>query len=476
MTVLASCLLAALVPFAALVPQDPPAVPGQGGAVDAAARKPLLSPTEQVSLHKKLVDYISADDGWTRATGLKDRDKASRAREKARTEFDAEWAKHEKKGNLLGSMADLRAIFDNCFELKRPAFPPGQLRKEQAKEDDVDYSFYLPKAYRAEKPCTTLVMLPGLAAADTPGVWAKAADYFTATWDKTDALNETLFLVCTVPSGLELDPVPDLSRDADSAEEERRNKAVFGGLRPITATYNVDRARVFLDCGRGACGFGLRFLSVFPDRFTGAILREPIAVDDIRVGSLHGMPILMLKTAATAGAVDALKKRLEEVTPDIVTVIDATDEYPHKAAAPAISAWMAKHRRSMTPPTVIIEPNHDRFNRSYWVDIDRADALLGAPADARPRIEVTADRAANRITVKARAIESFYLFLNDDLLDLDKEFTVVVNDKAVTEKKTRVFEDMWVRMRQRGDWNYLFPVMYKSEVPKPPVEGGDKKQ
>ena len=39
--------------------------------------------------------------------------------------------------------------------------------------------------------------------------------------------------------------------------------------------------------------------------------------------------------------------------------------------------------------------------------------------------------------MKARGVESFTLLLNDDLVDLDKEFTVVVNDKAVTEKRTR---------------------------------------
>jgi hypothetical protein len=53
---------------------------------------------------------------------------------------------------------------------------------------------------------------------------------------------------------------------------------------------------------------------------------------------------------------------------------------------------------------------------------------------------------------------------------------VVVNDKAVTEKKVRSFPDMYSRMVVRRDWDYLFPVMYHSVVPKPAVEAGDKKQ
>ena len=85
-------------------------------------------------------------------------------------------------------------------------------------------------------------------------------------------------------------------------------------------------------------------------------------------------------------------------------------------------------------------------------------------------VEVDADRANNRIVVKARGVEQFVLFLNDDLVDLDKEFTVVVNDKAFVEKKVRSFRDMVERMVVRRDWDYLFPVMYATTVPKATAE------
>ncbi len=472
MSVLVSLLLA---PFACLAPQDPPPAPPVQEA--AAARDPLLTPAEQSSLRNRLVKYLSADAAYDAATGLKDRDRTSKKREKARDEFEKEWNKlEEKKGSLMASMVDLRAVFDNCFEVDRPSFSLGQLRKDTAKEDGVDFSFLLPKSYKPDTPCRTVVVLPGTTAVGADASWTKAADYFADTWEKTSALGDTIFVVPQEPAGLEMDPVPDFTREGAEAEEGRRNGILFSGLARVMASHNVDRARLFLDCGRGNCGFGLRFLSVFPDRFAGAILRAPVDVDDIRLGSLLGMPILMLKTEATAAVVDSLQKRLEAITPGAVTVLDATDAYPHKASAPAIEEWMAKQRRNMTPARVVIEPNHDRFNRAYWVDIDRADPMLGAPLDARPRIEVKADRAANRITVTARGIESFVLFLNDDLVDLDKEFTVVVNDKAVTERRERSFRDLRDRMVVRRDWDYLFPVMYHSVVPKPATDAGDKKQ
>ena len=211
----------------------------------------------------------------------------------------------------------------------------------------------------------------------------------------------------------------------------------------------------------------LRTATLFPERFAGVILRDPVAVDDIRVGSLHGMPVLLLKTASNAAVVDALKTRLEGVSKDTITVVDATDEYPHKGATAAIEGWMAKQKRSMTPKSIVLEPNHDRFNRAYWIKIDRADSVVTTAGDKRPRLEVQVDRAANRITVKTVGVEQFTMSLNDDLVDLDKEFTVVVNEKAVTEKKTRSFREMWEGVQNRFDWDNLFPTRMQTTVPKP---------
>ena len=446
----------------ALLPQAPPSN-GQGGT-EQDGRPPLLTPAEQLLLRDKMAEFIKADDAWDRATAVKDREKTGKKRETAKEACEKEWDKMEKRGhNLLASMADLRAIFENCFLLERPEKEPGSLRKDKA--FGVEYSYFLPKSYKADKPMRTVIVLPGTAAAGAPA-WAKPADYFAAVWDKTTALNDTIFQICHVPAGLELDPVPDFSREGQGDEEQRRIDAVWSGFGPVVNAYNVDRPRVFLDCGRATCGFGVRFVSIFPDRFAGLILRQPIDVAGIRLGSLLGVPVLMLQTAATAGDVAALKGRLEAVTPDSVTVVEATDDYPHKGASGAIEAWMQKQQRKMTPKKIVIESNHDRHNRSYWADMDRVEPLSTAGPDDKPRLEVEADRATNRITVKTQGVDSFFLYLNDDLIDLDKEFTVVINDKASTEKRTRNFPEMRKRLVVRRDWEYIFPVDYHATVPK----------
>lgn len=463
MTFLASLVVHSLAVF---VPQDPaaPATPSQD-------RPALLTPAEQSSLRDKVVKYLDAEDAYGRAEKPGDRDKAARNKEKAKDALDKEWAQRGKKGNLLASMADLRAIYDNCFVVPAPKQSPGTMKKEKLKDSKFEYTVYLPKGYKADKPMRTMLVLPGTSGAEPSSAWTEGERYFESVWDKTTLINDTIVHVSHIPAGMEMDVVPDFSRDGQDAQERDRIAAVFQSFGATTNALNVDRSRLFLDCGRGNCGFGLRFVSMFPDRFAGVVLRSPIAVDGLRLGSLLGIPVLMIKTAANAAVVDKLKSRLEEITPGSVTIVDATDEYPHKAAASAIETWMQKLHRNMCPSHVLIEPNHDQFNRAYWVRPGSANPLHTSTAETKARIEVTADRASNRIVVKARSIESFQLLLNDDLVDLDKEFTVVINDKAVTEKRTRDQRRMQDQLVQRRDWEFLFTVAFDATVPKPSTNG-----
>lgn len=434
------------------------------GQEQGAAKPPLLSPTEQASLRDRLAKFLQDDAAYSLSTG-RERERAARAREKSQEAFDDAWRKAEAKGNVLGSPADLRAIFDNCFLLKAPSVTLGNLRKETIKEEGVDYFFFLPKAYKERVPTRTVLMLPGTVGAEGGSGWMKAPDQFAATWEKTSLAGDTIFHLPMPPGTLELDPAPDWSREGSDAEEQRRINLVWRTFAEVMLTYNVDRSRIVLDGGRNSSGFALRFLTMFPDRFAGVVLRHPVEVD-IRLGTLCSMPMLLLRSAASSKAVDALQQRLAAAGNNQVTVLDVADDYPHREASAAIEAWVKERRRVFLPQRVVIEPNHDRFNRAYWAKIDVADLLATAPPDKKPRLEVSADRAANRLTVKTVGVERFTLFLSDELIDLDKEFTVLINDKAVTEKKTRSFRDLRERMIGRNDWECLFPAVFTASVPK----------
>lgn len=428
----------------------------------AQAQKALLTPAEQTGLRAKLVKFLESDEEFIRAVSPKDREKTGKVRIKAKEDFDKEFDRLAKKGDLVGSMLDLRPIFNNCFVLKRPSYSFGQLRKSVNKEDNVEFSCWVPKNYKPEVPMPTILVLPG---ATGPGAWSKGADYFKVLFEKSGAANTSIVHVCQLPDGAELDVAPEYTKEGAEVEEQRRIAAVFSGFAVTMNELNVDRSRTFLDCGKGNSGFGLRFATFFPDRFAGVILRDPVAVDGIRLGNLAQIPVLLFKSTENAAVADQLAARLREVNPEGVMIIDAKDAYPYVGHGSTVEEWMGKQQRSMTPSKVVIEPNHDRFNRAYWVDIDTVTPLLSAPKDHLPRLEVKADREANRVEVTAVGCESFVLNLNDDLVDLSKEFTVIVNGKATTEKRTRSFAKLQAGLLKRRDWDFLFPVEYRGTVP-----------
>ena len=445
--------LALTLSLLSLAPQKP-AEASQGG------EKVILSARDQKSLGDKLRKYLDAEIAYDQAEG-KAREKAAKARRKNKQKFETDWKKAEDKG-AMRSMGDLRAIFYNCFTNSKPDHGNGRMYARKVKDRPWEYGIFVPKKYSVKTPWTTLLVLPD----GKGGTWTKPADYFTKVWEKTEPMASCIVHIPLLPQGLEMDQVPDYSREGAEQEEDRRLGAVFGSFGYTINNYNVARSQVFLDCGRETCGYGTRLATVFPERFAGLILRDPIEVDDIRIGSLMNLPVLLLKTKDNAAKVAAFQKRFDEKCPGMVTVLDAKGAYPHLESAADIAEWMKDKKRNMSPAKVVLEPNHDRFNRAYWVDILRADSLQATAADEKPRMEVTADREANRITIDCRGVERFELLLNDDLLDLDKEFTIVVNGKAIKETRGRSFLDMKNRMIERNDWGYLFSVRYVTSVPK----------
>ncbi len=113
-----------------------------------------------------------------------------------------------------------------------------------------------------------------------------------------------------------------------------------------------------------------------------------------------------------------------------------------------------------------IEPNTDDHNRAYWVDIEKADSIDSTPDDRRVRVEAVADRANNTVRVQCVGVERLRLYLNDELLDLDKPFLVVVNGREFREERTRSFETLRETLVRRRDWEALFPVTFTTSVPK----------
>ena len=110
----------------------------------------------------------------------------------------------------------------------------------------------------------------------------------------------------------------------------------------------------------------------------------------------------------------------------------------------------------------------------HWVSIALAESLYsGLQADEMPSVEAVVDRDANRITIKTKSVSGIWLYLNDALVDLDKEFTVVLNGTAITETRQRNRYDMTEWLFGRWDPSFIWTSHYKFAVPKVPSSSGN---
>ncbi len=432
----------------------------QNGSAATQDAKGVLAAREQKTLGDKLRKYLADEIRYDTSEG-KSREKASKSRRSSKAAFDKEWAKAEKKG-VIGSMPDLRAVFYNCFVPGKPEVGKGNFYNRKIKGTDLEYGLQIPKTYKEKTPWPTMLVLPG----GSNGSWEKPTDYFKQVWAGSSLASKSIVHIPMLPQGLEMDTIPDYSREGAEKDEDKRIGTVFGSFGYVMNNYNVDRERVFLDCGHENCGYGIRLASLFPDRFAGIILRDPIKVSDIRIGNLRNVPVLVLQTTENADQIKAMEERWADKCPGMLTILPAKGALPHLESAPEIETWIADKQRSMTPMKITLEPNHDRFNKTYWVGILLADSLQTADPDKLPRVQAVADRANNRITIDAQAVERLEILLNNDLVDLSKEFTIVINGKAMKETRRPSFRQMKQRMMNRNDWGYLFPVSFAASVPK----------
>lgn len=430
----------------------------------------LLSPAEAATLREKFRRFLREDAAHRQAVDKdgKEQLRTERARTRAEEELLVEWQRFGKKGDLLASPADLRQVLHNVFPLPANAPGLGAWRDGEVAFPGFGevhrFALLVPKGYRADVTARTVVLVPGSLSGGAP--IPAPAEYQQACWGSSSLAADTVWHGLVVPAKWSLDEAPDRTADGGDEVDAMRARFLFGSLGDTVGKVAVDRARVFLDCGRGACGFGLRFCAMFPDRFAGLVLRAPVAADALRLGSLANLPILLVRTKNSAAVVDALQQRLAAEAPRLVTVLEATDEYPHPGLTGAITDWVVQQQRSMVPKRVVVEPVTDDHNRAYWVDIEDADLLASTPAARLPRLEAEADRANNTVRVVCRGVERFTLQLNDDLLDLGKPFTIVVNGREYREQRTRSFQQLRDGLVARGDWDVLFPVSLTTSVPK----------
>lgn len=137
-------------------------------------------------------------------------------------------------------------------------------------------------------------------------------------------------------------------------------------------------------------------------------------------------------------------------------IIEGKGHWMDRADADAIG-WMSQYRRNPYPKKVVWRQEEVLREHFYW---------LSAPADElRHGSTVIASINGNSINIEHCDYSRLTIWLNDNMLDLDKKVKVYYKGKKVKSKKLkRTIANIYNSLTQSGDRSYAFPCIIEIEL------------
>ena len=125
-----------------------------------------------------------------------------------------------------------------------------------------------------------------------------------------------------------------------------------------------------------------------------------------------------------------------------------------KAALP----WMAKYKRNPYPTTVVWCQGDNGRPHFYWLGVPESETKKGNV--------LRASINNNTVTITKCDYSQVTLYLNDQLVNLDKAVKVVYGKKTLYKGKlSRTTENLQKSLEERGDPSYCFPAILKVNIP-----------
>lgn len=384
-------------------------------ASPAAAQEPAAGPELKDADHKRLARPFGQ---WFEAKlkgDFKDETEAKADLIKECESFD----KKLKTRSVLSLVRDWEKILDEGRE-----FPTSGAKVKKGRTTDltiadgVACSVRLPADYNPAKQSYTGVLI--LAA-------GKAADTIEAL--PPEWLDKFL-LVAVDLGGLE----------AETVTQPAGVLRMLGPIGLISQDYRLDRRRLFL-VGSGELGAlaASRIAALYPMAFAGVAF-----VDGEPSPGLNGANLKLLPNEKKADMGEAL-------------------------------AWIGTAPdRVAYPLDFEVTLTEGNWGRHYWVQAVRYDPIEAVPTGKVARFRVKVDRATNTISLDSEYVYTYKIYLNDAIVDLDKEITIVRNGEAYKFTAERTVVTLLDNYAQSLDPGMVFPAwLQRLDVPIPeqPSEG-----
>ena len=119
--------------------------------------------------------------------------------------------------------------------------------------------------------------------------------------------------------------------------------------------------------------------------------------------------------------------------------------------------WMAKHQRNPYPDKVVWRQEEVTRKAFYWLSVPEKEC--------RHKATVVAQRKGNEINIVESDYSRLTIYLNDEMVDLDKPVTINYKGKKIFKGKlNRTIDNMVSTLNERGDLRYMFPAMVEVEL------------
>lgn len=345
-----------------------------------------------------------------------------------------------KGGKLLAAVADWEEIFRIVNEglVETTLKKKGEVTSVKLKSDsgiEVNLAYCVPK--KAPKGALPLILI-ACDGGESP------SSHLNAIWNDT-VVREGAILVAI-----------DLGKDTQSWGVFGSPTAPGGAYQVMTALSLVQR-EFAVDCNRRfLVGSGKGFAAVeataatYPQVFAGVIGIGDVSMTDAgHLQNFRSLPTLLLKGGEGA---KALAAKLEEN--GFSNCTQSLD-----GGATQAWEWMGGNRRISYPSHISFFPKSDNARVAHWI------SLVGFQSAENPRIDAKADRASNTITIDAEKIADLVIFLNDELVDLDKPVRFVINGAIHEQTVARNAPEMIKNQFNWGDWGRVFTASVAQSVP-----------
>ncbi|MCF6155091.1 MAG: hypothetical protein E3K36_07520 [Candidatus Brocadia sp.] len=375
-----------------------------------------------------------------------------------------------EREEILKKLEDLGASFDEVREwIRIPENYTSQqsgIHRELAPvgEKKGEYFAYIPPTYVPDRSWPVVLALHGVGGSGYGQVMA---------WLKSSARkDEFIFVAPTYGSGLWWKEEPE--------------RFVLSVLKKVKQDYHVDTNRVYLT-GFSSGGHGVWYLAIrYPSLFAAI---NPVAGEcplpsllvnliQVPVFIIHGDRDTVIPVEAARDA----NSRLERLGYNVVykELPELKHQFPVNETD-QILAWFHSHKRSLYPKSVKYSTDSPKYPVSYWVEITEFSQLVGQVSGVYKDVfghlmkseglsetaTIEADiRKDNEVSLTTRGVNALRLYLEEELVDMEKPLHVSINGNAVYSGKIeRSMRTILDAVKKRNDREALFSAYLDLKVP-----------